>query len=173
MQGRATSPMLGHYSMSKHAVRAFSNSLRCEPIGSDIRVVTIEPYFYKTNIINTKRSRHAAYKATPEDVTQAYGGQQMLEWTDKLDTLVDYTSRSDPNEVVQAMDKAVCLIKPKLFYRCADYFQVFTLWGLAILPETIQDMVFKLFYFTPFGVNFAQWGMRLAGRQPGATDFQE
>lgn len=48
--GRLTTPMLGWYCASKHALEALSDALRAEVAGSGVRVVLIEPGSFGTNV---------------------------------------------------------------------------------------------------------------------------
>ncbi|CAG2113923.1 unnamed protein product, partial [Medioppia subpectinata] len=52
LAGRLTLNGLSYYSMSKHAIRSFSDGLRNEVEYFNINVITIEPVLYRTHIIN-------------------------------------------------------------------------------------------------------------------------
>ena len=53
--GRFTLPNLSFYSMSKHAVIAFSDGLRREMFGWDVKVITIEPQAYQSVLCSSKQ----------------------------------------------------------------------------------------------------------------------
>ena len=52
---RTTMPFMGAYCMSKHAQRAFTNSLRIELSTDNVKIIGIEPFFYKTPILNVEK----------------------------------------------------------------------------------------------------------------------
>lgn len=78
--GFITTPFLGWYQGSKHALEALSDALRLEVAADDIKVVLVQPGMFKTGIMTEaqnevegrKGSRHAdAYRRTVE-MTRRY-----------------------------------------------------------------------------------------------------
>lgn len=143
-----TVPWISHYCMAKHAVRVFSDSLRRELIGSGIKVVTLEPTFYKTPIIDfeqVNRARAKIYEDTPADVKAAYD-ETFHKYLDDTKTMVNTIARSNVEEVVDAMVDGVVRKHPKLFYRCCSYLDVLLIWATSHLPELLLDSVMKLVF---------------------------
>lgn len=57
ISGLKTTPMTGVYDGTKHALEAFTDSLRMELAGSGVSVATIEPGAVATNLYNSWRDR--------------------------------------------------------------------------------------------------------------------
>ncbi len=143
LAGRISVPTMVHYNMAKHSVRVFSDTIRREfaLTGDAIKVVTIEPTFYRTEIVNAesmKRFRVNAYDSSPEEIKKVYSAVAPDRWFDKAQVVIDTVSRTDLSEVTEAMENAVTLEHPKLFYRCGGYHDVI-IWALSHLPEIIFD----------------------------------
>lgn len=143
LAGRISVPTMVHYNMAKHSVRVFSDTIRREfaLTGDAIKVVTIEPTFYRTEIVNAesmKRFRVNAYNSSPEEIKKVYSAVAPDRWFDKAQVVIDTVSRTDLSEVTEAMENAVTLEHPKLFYRCGGYHDVI-IWALSHLPEIIFD----------------------------------
>lgn len=111
-----TTPILGHYCMSKHSVRVFSDVIRRELYRDNIQVVTIEPTFYKTPIVNFEqinRTRERIFDETPKDIKETYS-PSYVKSMNNMEKLVNVITRRDVNEVVSTMEKAVTLQSPKV-----------------------------------------------------------
>lgn len=140
--------MISHYSMSKHSVRVLSDTIRRENTNSGVKVVTIEPTFYKTPIIDfeqIRRTRQRIYEDTPDDIKEAYDDKK-IEQINNTENMVDFVTRHNLDEVVDTMLKAVTLKQPKLFYRCCSYLDVVLVWGVSHLPETILDFACRYLF---------------------------
>ena len=114
--GRMTVPIMGHYCMAKHSVRVFSDVLRRELYKDNVQVVTIEPTFYQTPIINFEqinRTRERIYEETPNDIKEAYS-KSYFKSLDSMEKIVNVITRNNLSEVVNAMEKAVTLVNPKV-----------------------------------------------------------
>ena len=70
--GKVSSPLMGPYSASKHALEAFSDSLRLELYSFGIPVVMIEPGFIPTSINRNAAELSSAYASNAEK--SAYRG---------------------------------------------------------------------------------------------------
>lgn len=141
--GRISAPTMAHYNMAKHSVRVFSDTIRREfsLTGDAIKVVTIEPTFYKTEIINEeamKRTFETAFNESPAEIKEAYKAFPAAVWFAKAQRVIAKVARPNLNEVTDAMEGAVTLEEPKLFYRCGGY-QDIAIWMVSHLPETIID----------------------------------
>ncbi len=130
--GKIASPIMGPYSMSKHALEAFSDSLRRELLMHGIDVVTVAPGAIKTPIWD---------KADDINVDQYKG-------TEYFDTLIgmrekykDLGAQGLPPEAVAA---TVCDImsRPKPKTRYAILRNKFIMWTLPrLLPKRAVDKV--------------------------------
>ncbi len=60
ISGILSGPFLGHYSMSKHGVEAFTDALAAELAGFGVEVSVVEPGNYKSRIIASMRERMEA-----------------------------------------------------------------------------------------------------------------
>lgn len=96
----------GAYSMSKHAIEAYTDSLATEMQKFDVHVSVIEPGNYNSQIANTalKRMREKDY-AQPG----AYFAEEIREW---LDRPWDRSEYKAPDEVAEAAMHALFSDKP-------------------------------------------------------------
>ena len=148
---------MNHYCMSKNCVRVFSDCLRRELriLGIDVKVITIEPSFFKTPLINQNllaNARERTFNDSPEEVKQYYG-QNFLKYMSYLDKLTDKASKDNPWIVGDTMVMAIMKKYPKLFYRCGTYLELFTLWGSSHIPEILLDT----FIYLLLGSKFKQF----------------
>lgn len=132
---------MGHYCMAKHCVRVFSDIIRRELYDSGIKAITIEPTFFRTQIINFEvhsKVREKIYSETPDEIRNEYD-ENFIKKLNKTSKIVNLMSHTDINIVIDSMFKAVVKKHPKLFYRCCSYFEVLTLWAASHLPEILLD----------------------------------
>lgn len=130
--------------MSKFAVRAFSDGLRKEINGFGVKVVTIEPNMYRTDIVNTQAILNSIDKLwlqTDSSVVADYGGQQFCDQLKQRLEINVKISRPQIHEVVDTQEQAITLCEPDLYYRCASLAEKPAIWLLSILPESLQDQV--------------------------------
>lgn len=104
-------PQLSHYCASKFAAQAFSESLRFELEPFNVKVVTIEPWFYKTPLVNEKPIRDHLMKSFDQldiDIKKDYG-QKMLENHIKIMelTLGKFNMNENISEVIDALVEAL------------------------------------------------------------------
>ena len=95
--GIRTSPAMGVYSMSKHAVEAFTDALAFELRETGVRVAVIEPGGYRSAIRNTTANRlFENYKAS---------GKEPPQWqVDVLNSMLnEETGMKEPDEVSAAL----------------------------------------------------------------------
>lgn len=147
LAGRVSAPNIGPYSMSKHSVRSFSDSLRRElQVTRDrVHVVVIEPTFYRTAIIdavNGSQARERLWADTPDAIKVTYP-EHLLEKMKRAQAQVDRSARGNIGEVVETLMDAVTLLQPKPFYRCCGYLDL-AIWALASGPEIFVDLALRL-----------------------------
>ncbi|CAG2104413.1 unnamed protein product [Medioppia subpectinata] len=118
LAGRIPMPGISSYSMSKFAVRAFSECLRNEVKQFDINVSVIEPSVYSTGLTDYNLwidDFQTKWKETPEDVRRDYGPEKCDVLHERIDAVMA-TSKDRPQEVVDAMIDSVTNVTPKPYY---------------------------------------------------------
>ncbi|KAF7492229.1 Estradiol 17-beta-dehydrogenase 2 [Sarcoptes scabiei] len=139
--GRVNLQYMSHYGMSKFAVRSYSDILRRELASSGIKVVVIEPSFYRTNIIDFDfhdRMREKYFNESSEEIKQHYGVESLKSLA-TFRGVANQMTNDDIDQVIDSMIKGIVRKYPKLYYRCGSYLDIIKLWGLSYLPEIIQD----------------------------------
>ena len=129
--------------MAKHSVRVYSDCLRRELVGTNIKVITMEPSFYRTEIVNYEmidRKRREIFNETPEDIREAYG-ENHLEYLKSVTKQIERMTKDRIDDVVDSIIAGIVLEHPKPYYRCCSYHELFTLWGTSHLPEILVDML--------------------------------
>lgn len=143
MMGRFSFTGLSYYCMSKHAVRSFNDSLRRELYPFGVKVVTIEPMMYATNIMNINNIMSTIDKIwmkTPVDVTDAYGASFQERFKRRARVQLK-TARPQVYEVINAVVKGVHLMDPEVCYRCCGPLERPALWLAQAMPDMIQDVL--------------------------------
>lgn len=133
---------MGHYCMTKHNVRIFSDILRRELIGTGIKVITIEPSFFRTQIVNfdlIDKQRAKIFNETPDDIRQSYGGEKYLKCMNASNQLIMNITHDGIDQVIQAMINGIIRKYPKIYYRCCTNMELFTIWAASHLPEILLD----------------------------------
>ncbi|XP_069689220.1 estradiol 17-beta-dehydrogenase 2-like isoform X1 [Periplaneta americana] len=118
--GYLTGPLMTSYSMSKHAAVSLSNGLRQELMKWSISVHTIEPWFYRTDMMNDDKIDLIIQKNwdnTAKKVQEEYG-EGYVDKIKEIERSADLISRprSAINEVVDALTHATVGRNPKLRY---------------------------------------------------------
>jgi len=110
ISGILSGSLFGPYSMSKHAMEAFTDSLAKEMAKFDVKVSIIEPGNYDSKIGENVLKRMKARNFNPEDSLYREEFAEMLAY------LGDVTSGADPIEVAQAAEHALFDPNPKRRY---------------------------------------------------------
>lgn len=148
--GRLIAPQMAHYSLSKMATRAFSDSVRREEVFTEdvVSVVTIEPAFYRTSIVNEealKRSMELIRGRTPPEIAEHYenekNGEEFARIFQATMDCMELLMHEEVGEVVKAMVDAVTLLEPKPVIRCTGLVSYVLVWVGALFPEVIVDFV--------------------------------
>ena len=106
---QSAAPFNGPYAMSKHAIEAYSTSLRRELALLDVKVITIQPGAFRTNMVaGIEQAFTAAEAETPKFA-------QVLR---KLKALAgkEIESARDPDILAQVIDTALTAKRPKPVY---------------------------------------------------------
>lgn len=128
--GRMASPFMAPYAISKHALEAFSESLRRELMVHGIDVIVIGPGAIKTPIWA---------KADEIDV-EAYRGTEYFDLMSKMrETMQSYGAEGLPAEAVGALVRSA-LENPRPKARYAILKNKFMMWVLPnLLPKRVVD----------------------------------
>ena len=130
--------------MAKHSVRAFSDTIRCELRQDKVQVITLEPTFYQTEIVNQStlsNTRDRLFAESSDDTKAHYQKTNLGNNYDKTQGMAGKLVRSNIGEVVDAMVKAVILKHPKPFFRCCGYPDL-AAWAVSHAPEVLLDAFF-------------------------------
>jgi len=120
---QSAAPFNGPYAMSKHAIEAYSTALRRELALLDIKVVTIQPGAFRTNMVaGIEKAFTAAEAETPKFA-------QVLR---KLKTLAgkEIESARDPDILAQVIETALTTKRPKPVY--------------SVKPDRLRSTIEKL-----------------------------
>lgn len=110
ISGILSGPLLGAYSMSKHAVEAYSDALSAEMARFDVKVSMIEPGNYRSEIgDNTVSQIQRAVDARPNSPYQA-------QMRNMVTAMARYASYPVPSDVAQAAAHALFDANPKMRY---------------------------------------------------------
>lgn len=129
------------YSMSKCAARFFADGLRREMKKFGVRVVSIEPNMYATNLTADGillPAMDKLWQETSEEVRRDYG-QRYYELSRQYLRRELLKSRTEIHEVVDAMETAVLAQRPRFAYRPDGLLRAFQFRLLEIAPPVVQD----------------------------------
>uniref|UniRef100_A0A3B5RAU9 Dehydrogenase/reductase (SDR family) member 9 n=1 Tax=Xiphophorus maculatus TaxID=8083 RepID=A0A3B5RAU9_XIPMA len=125
------SPFGGPYCVSKYGVESFNDSLRLNMAPFGVKVLCIEPGFFKTSVTDTvmlKNQFKGLWDRLPQDMKDDYG-QTFLETSDDL------------MKVVHCMEHAIASIYPR--YRYSPGWDAKFLWlPISYMPTWISDRFF-------------------------------
>ena len=108
LNGIVASPMLGAYSMSKHAIEAYGDGLAAELGRLGVRVSLIEPGNYGTEIGKNMLARM--------DTNVVKGSKFEAQWRSAIRSLGAFESNPPPDEVADAVLDALTSANPKPRY---------------------------------------------------------
>lgn len=111
VSGVVAAPLFGPYSMSKHALEAFTDSLAAEMSRFDVQVSAIEPGAYTSKIGENWVNRMRERGKRPEDSLYKNDIEGLLAWSTE-----NAASFGDPGEVAQAAMHALFDENPKRRY---------------------------------------------------------
>ncbi|XP_073519492.1 retinol dehydrogenase 7-like isoform X2 [Phyllobates terribilis] len=132
----------GGYSISKHGVESFSDSLRREMKPFGVKVCIIEPSFYNTQITSKelhKKCVKDCWDSASEEVRKSYGVQfyqQSMEILDKISIICN----KDLSLVTNCMEHALTAVHPWTRYSTGWDVTLFYL-PFSYLPTVVSDFV--------------------------------
>ncbi|XP_053273428.1 dehydrogenase/reductase SDR family member 9 [Pleuronectes platessa] len=140
------SPTGGPYTISKYGVEAFNDSLRLNMKHFGVKVLCIEPGFFKTNVTDSvllKRNVETLWAKLPQDVKDDYGAQFLPNSLEMIDEKVSKISDGDLMKVVGCMEHAVSAVRPRTRYSPGWDAKLFWL-PLSYMPTCLTDYFFHI-----------------------------
>ncbi|CAE8622162.1 unnamed protein product [Polarella glacialis] len=140
IDGFISLPANAAYNASKHALEAYSDTLRVDMMPWDVKVAIIEPGTMKTPLaLGRWGSWFKTFQEAPVDRRKPYGDAwataRMTDGTKRLEQIA-----SDPMITVADIMDAIQSRQPKTHYRCGGAAKYFW-WPLSNLPVGMRDAV--------------------------------
>lgn len=133
----------GPYTVSKYGVEAFNDSLRLNMHSFGVKVLCIEPGFFKTNVTNAdiiSKSVTSLWEKLPQDVKDDYGPNYLDDTLKLVRVEVARMSDADLMKVVSCMEHAVAAVSPRVRYSPGWDAKFFWL-PLSYMPSRISDYI--------------------------------
>ncbi|XP_061698377.1 retinol dehydrogenase 7-like [Syngnathoides biaculeatus] len=141
--GRIT-PFGGPYCVSKYGVEAFNDSLRLNMAPFGVKVLCIEPGFFKTNVTNTEILENNLTKLwdrLPQHVKDDYGADFLERGFKMMSERFRVLTDGDLMKVVGCMEHAVAAVHPRTRY--SPGWDAKLIWlPLSYMPTFITDSFF-------------------------------
>ncbi|KAK1165700.1 retinol dehydrogenase 7-like [Acipenser oxyrinchus oxyrinchus] len=137
------SPVGGAYCISKYGVEAFNDSLRRNLKDFGIKVLCIEPGFFRTTVTNTEvieKNLHNLWDKLPQEVRDDYGSDYVENVLKLMKEQMDKLSDPDLMKVVSCMEHALSAVYPRTRYSPGWDAKLFWL-PLSYMPTLIADYV--------------------------------
>lgn len=144
-------PLLSSYCMSKTAVSSFSECLRREMYKFGVKVITIEPLVYATELLKTSNMLpllENAWKETTPDVKEAYGQCQQDFFVDSISFWGDkkYFKQANLNEVSDVIIETLTLSSPENQYVVGGLLAWPLLWIVhTLVPLDLHELSFYVY----------------------------
>ncbi|XP_038572764.1 retinol dehydrogenase 7-like [Micropterus salmoides] len=109
----------GPYTVSKHGVEAFNDSLRKNMHPFGVKVLCIEPGFFKTNTIDVgilSKSVKMLWDRLPQEDKDDYGAEYVQKALAMISDKVPNACDGDLMKVVSCMEHAVSAVRPRTRY---------------------------------------------------------
>ncbi|MCI4378631.1 hypothetical protein PGIGA_G00218040 [Pangasianodon gigas] len=133
----------GPYCVSKYGVEAFNDCLRLNMIPFGVKVVCIEPGFFKTSMSNTSLFQDSFQKLwdrLPQDVRDDYGSDYIDQVKVKMSEEMEKKLDGDLMKAVSCMAHAVSAVHPRTRYSAGWDAKFFWL-PLSYMPSFISDAI--------------------------------
>ncbi|CAL4108481.1 unnamed protein product, partial [Meganyctiphanes norvegica] len=143
--GRCSCPMFSTYSMTKHAVEGYSDSLRLEMKSWGVKVCMIEPGNYSsgTNFLSAaglKSWQESLWKSASDEVKSVYGQNSIDAFMNFFEGMRG-AARQDVSAVVNAMTEALTQKFPQARYMPQDPGSRFVATLSTHFPEFLYDLI--------------------------------
>jgi NAD(P)-dependent dehydrogenase (short-subunit alcohol dehydrogenase family) len=129
LNGIVANAMIGAYSMSKHAIEAYSDALAGELARLDVRVSIIEPGNFGTDI-----GRNLVARA---DTSRLRGSLFETQWRGTFNALANFASNPPPEPVANAVLDALSNETPRARYLVVPV----AAQGAAVVRKLLQEIV--------------------------------
>ncbi|KAL6115510.1 dhrs9 [Pungitius sinensis] len=133
----------GPYTISKYGVEAFNDSLRLNMAPFGVKVLCIEPGFFKTNVTDAtilSKNVTAVWDRLPQDVKDDYGTEYLEKSLGVIKDKVVKISDGDLMKVVSCMEHAVSAVQPRTRYSPGWDAKLFWL-PLSYMPTCVSDYI--------------------------------
>ncbi|KAG7227549.1 hypothetical protein INR49_005364 [Caranx melampygus] len=138
------SPFGGPYCVSKYGVESFNDSLRLNLAPFGVKVLCIEPGFFRTNVTDTvllKNNLQKLWDRLPQDVKDDYGQGFLDQGYKGMDEKFKLFTDSDLMKVVGSMEHAISAVHPRTRY--SPGWDAKFLWlPLSYMPTWFVDRLF-------------------------------
>ncbi|KAM8722636.1 retinol dehydrogenase 16-like [Acanthopagrus schlegelii] len=137
------SPTGGPYTVSKYGVEGFNDSLRLNMAAFGIKVLCIEPGFFKTNVTDSgilSKNVQMLWDRLPQEIKDDYGTEYMTKVQVLIKDKVAKLSDGDLMKVVSCMEHAVAAVRPRTRYSPGWDAKLFWL-PLSYMPTCISDYI--------------------------------
>lgn len=139
------SPYGGPYCLAKYGVEAFNDSLRRNMAHFGVKVMCIEPGFFKTSMTDTSvisQSMQKLWGRLPQDVKDDYGSDYLDRVNVALNTKFAKLLDGDLMKVVTCMEHAIAAVHPRTRYSAgwdAKFFWI----PLSYMPTCFTDRLLE------------------------------
>nr|XP_033471331.1 retinol dehydrogenase 7-like [Epinephelus lanceolatus] len=133
----------GPYTISKYGVEAFNDSLRLNMTPFGVKVLCIEPGFFKTNVTDTailSKNLKVLWDKLPQDVRDDYGPDYLQKALVVVSDKVAKISDGDLMKVVSCMEHAISAVRPRTRYSAGWDAKFFWL-PLSYMPTCVSDYI--------------------------------
>ncbi|CAG2112168.1 unnamed protein product, partial [Medioppia subpectinata] len=135
------------YCVSKYALLAFNDSLRREMFRFGVKVISVEPSCYRTPIAQLEavnRLQDKVWSETSPSVRKDFGIESVENFKSSYARQVGRAR--DPNEVVDALIRAVITDEPNVRYQCSGILAAIIVSFSELLPIPIFDSFWRFVY---------------------------
>ncbi|XP_030603119.1 retinol dehydrogenase 7-like [Archocentrus centrarchus] len=136
----------GPYTVSKFGVEAFNDSLRINMAPFGVKVLCIEPGFFKTQMTSSEvvcNNIKMLWEKLPQEVRDDYGSEYQQKGlaavSDRLANITD----TDLMKVVHCMEHAVAAVRPRTRYSPGWDAKLFWL-PLSYMPTCVSDYILQM-----------------------------
>ncbi|XP_054717361.1 D-beta-hydroxybutyrate dehydrogenase, mitochondrial-like [Uloborus diversus] len=148
LAGRLSIPHVTSYTMSKFAAVAFSECLKQEMEVWDVKVISIEPEMFLTQMTEGEglvKRIEDTLSSLDEGVKSDYG-EKYFKSSQRAGELIVKIASPDVSPVINALEAAVSLEYPRSVYKpCRNIFMKIPLYILERVPRPLIDVLIKAF----------------------------
>ncbi|CAJ0951064.1 unnamed protein product, partial [Mesorhabditis belari] len=135
---------IGPYVISKHAAGAYTDVIRKELAMFGVKVITIEPGFFRTNMSDLDRiakENWGVWDRTKSEIKDEYGYDFVKTAIDNQALMMKMVKSETTTRVVHAYVKSVTSVYARRRYKVG--FDTWFLWHpMSLLPTNLQDIIF-------------------------------